>query len=426
MQEKQTLFQKIINSKLFKNLSIVFSETVVTKILNFVIILLLTRQLGPEDYGKYSFIFVTMAFCSSFFDFGMENTAVRFANKQNSVRNSIFGLYLFTKISILFAIIVVLSLFGGQIFTMLHKTELIKYIPFLIVGILGESLFFVNDTYLQAVQKFTLRAYLNICKYSLNLIFIVILFLEKLLYLKYVFCMYFIPLAITILFVPKYIEFLKNYFSKNLPVELFKEIVHYEKWMFVLSIGTNTLQKVDFFMISDWVSYVQIGIYNAAIQLAAVVSFLPYVFGKVLLPKLAEMKNLEICLFVKKTDKVLILICLLMTACIPLTDFVVPLLLGEQYILSIPVLKILLLAFILTFYAAPTEQALYALGLPKIITQGRYIQLFTLIGLNFYMIPKFGIVGAAFSVLAIRILYLIFVLNMFYRESKKYEVCDAK
>lgn len=419
---QDSLFQKIISSKLFKNLSVVFSETVVTKILNFVIILLLTRQLGPEEYGKYSFIFVTMAFCSSFFDFGMENTAVRFANKKSETRNSIFGLYLFVKMLILFGIILVLMLFGGQFFALIHKSELTKYIPFLIIGILSESLFFVNDTYLQAVQKFTLRAYLNICKYSLSLIFIVILFLEKLLYLKYVFCMYFIPLGITILFIPKYIEFLKNYFSKNLPTEMLKEIFNYEKWMFVLSIGTNTLQKIDFFMISYWVSYIQIGIYNAAIQLAAVVSFLPYVFGKVLLPKLAEMENPEICSFIKKSDKILILACIVMTLCIPLTDFVVPVLLGEQYVLSIPVLKILLFAFILTFYVAPTEQALYALGLPKIITQGRYIQLFTLIGLNFLMIPKFGIVGSAFSVLMIRILYLFFVVTRFYKEAKRYKV----
>ena len=419
---QDSLFQKLINSKLFKNLSVVFSETVVTKILNFVIILLLTRQLGPEEYGKYSFIFVSMAFCSSFFDFGMENTAVRFANKNSQTRNSIFGLYLFVKLLILFGIILVLMLFGDKIFAIIHKSELVKYIPFLIVGILGESLFFVNDTYLQAVQKFTLRAYLNICKYSLNLIFIMILFLNKLLYLKYVFCMYFIPLGITVLFIPKYIAFLRNYFSKNLPIELIKDIFHYEKWMFVLSIGTNTLQKIDFFMISYWVSYIQIGIYNAAIQLAAVVSFLPYVFGKVLLPKLAEMENAEICSFIKKFDKILISACVIMMLCIPLTDFVVPILLGKQYVLSIPVLKILLLAFILTFYVAPTEQALYALGLPKIITQGRYIQLVTLIGLNFIMIPRFGIVGSAFSVLMIRLLYLFFVVTRFYQEEKKYKV----
>ena len=138
---QDSLFQKIISSKLFKNLSVVFSETVVTKILNFVIILLLTRQLGPEEYGKYSFIFVTMAFCSSFFDFGMENTAVRFANKKSETRNSIFGLYLFVKMLILFGIILVLMLFGGQFFALIHKSELTKYIPFLIIGILGESLF---------------------------------------------------------------------------------------------------------------------------------------------------------------------------------------------------------------------------------------------------------------------------------------------
>lgn len=419
MQKIINYTKQIINTKLFKDLSVVFSENVITKALNFVIILLLTRILGPEDYGKYSFIFVSMAFISGVFDFGMENTAVRFSGKEKTLRNSIFGLYFITKIFIISGVILSLIFFGDNIFGYIKKSNLIEYIPFLIIGIIGESLFFVNDTYLQAIQKYKFRAILNISKYSLNVIFICILALKKIVYLKYIFCMYFIPLIITLFFIPQYIEFVKSYFQNKLPIELFSNILDYEKWMFTTSIGINLLQRVDFFMLAYWVNYAQIGIYNAATQLSAIFSFLPYVFGKVMLPKMAELKEIEIFNFIKRISKPLIITSLFMLICIPLVDYIVPFLLGKEYLTTIPVLKLLLLAFITAFIVAPIEQALYSLGKPQIITKGRFLQLFVIIVLNVIIIPKFGIIGAAFNMLFVKTLYLLLIINLFKMENKK-------
>lgn len=418
MQKIKNYAKQISKSRFVKDLGIVFSENITTKALNFAIILILTRLLGPYDYGKYSFIFVTYATISALGDFGMENTAVRFAAKEKKLTNNIFGLYFLAKSAILAFVILTLIFFGKQIFITVHKQEIIEYIPYLIIGFLGESLFFVNDTYLQAIQKFKFRAGLNISRYLTCLIYIAILYFHKLVLLKYAFYMYFIPLGFSLFFVTKYIEFIKSYFSKKLDKALLSEIFDYEKWMFNLSIGTNILGRIDFFMLSFWVSYNQIGIYNAAFQLCSIVSFLPYVFGKVMLPKMSELNENEIFHLTKKILKPLLGLTIIMLCIIPLTDIFVPLLLGDKYIQSILVLKILLVSVIISLISTPLEQAFYSLGKPKLITIGRYMQIFIIFILNILTIPKYGIVSAAINVLCAKIIFLVVMIFLFVEQKK--------
>src|SRR4051812_31039218 len=121
MQNPFSRLLKVRHSKFTRNLGIALAETIVTKSLSFLTIVLLGRMLGPTDYGKYSFIFVTVTFCTTFFDFGMENTAIRFSSRDKQHSNAIFGLYFIIKIlSLLFLIAVFLG-FGDQLFTWLNK-----------------------------------------------------------------------------------------------------------------------------------------------------------------------------------------------------------------------------------------------------------------------------------------------------------------
>ncbi|MDD3436884.1 MAG: oligosaccharide flippase family protein [Candidatus Gastranaerophilales bacterium] len=420
MQRIKNYINQASKSRFAKDLGIVFSENIITKCLNFTIILILTRVLGPSDYGKYSFIFVTMAFCSAFFDFGMENTAVRFSNKEKGIKNTVFGLYFFTKFLIVSVVVLVLTFFGKEIFMLAGKQEITRYIPYLIIGLVGESLFFINDTYLQAVQKFKLRAVINISRYLVCLFYIVILFFKKIVLLKYVFYMYFIPLGISLFFTPKYIEFIKSYIQNKISKNLLAEIRDYEKWMFNLSISMNILSRIDFFMLSFWVSYVQIGIYNAAFQLCSIVSFLPYVFSKVMLPKMAELTDNEVFNLIRKITKPLIFVCIIVICFIPLTDIAVPFLLGDKYNESIIILKILLVGFLMSFMSVPFEQAFYSLGKPKLITIGRYLQILIIFILNIFTIPKYGIISAAINVLIARIIFLSTIGLLFLEQKKKF------
>lgn len=416
---KNSKLSKYFNNYLLKSLSIVFLESIITKALSFVSILILSRQLGPEDYGKYSFVFVIVAFFYAVFDFGMENTAVRFAAREKDKTQSIFGLYLFTKIIITSVVIVGLILFGNQVFSLQGKGEIVQYIPYLIIGYLGESLLFVNDTYLQAIQRFKLRAIINISRYLILVGLIIVLLLNDILLLKYVFLIYFIPLLISLAFIFNYFKFLKSFLSFRLSKGLLKEIIGYEKWMIMISIPNNTLGRIDFFMISLWVTYEQIGIYNVAFQLSAIVSFIPFAFGKVMLPTMSELSEQEIVKRTKKIIKPTLIISATMLCMVPLVHPIVPLLLGKEYLDSISILQVMLISAIFAFAIVPIEQAVYSLGKPVFITIGKYIQLGTIMILIFMTVPYLGVIWAAISVTLARLLYALILMRFYLNYKKK-------
>lgn len=409
IQNKQILesFSKILSNKFLKDVGITFFENIATRFLNFFIILILTKILGPESYGKYSFIYVVMIFSAAFFDFGMDNTAIRFSSREKSLKNSIFGLYFLVKLLIMSILILSLIIGGKYIFHLIHKDSLTHFIPFLIIGLIGESLFLINDTFLLAIQQFKFRAIVNISRYFLSLLYVVILFLNKIVLLKYVFLVYVIPVLFSVIFIGRYIDFLWNYITKFIESDLLTEIFEYEKWMFSLSIATNILGRIDFLMLSFWVGFREIGIYNAALQLSSVVAFIPMVFNKVLLPKLSEKEPNDIIIFTKKMVKKMVFLVIFMICLIPFSGFLVPLLLGDKYNSAIGVLQYLLLGFTLAFITVPLDQALYSLGKPKFITVNKYIQIIIVILLNCALIPRFGMIWAAVNMVASRIIALI-------------------
>ena len=407
------LSEKFKSGSLLQNLGITFFENVLSKGLNFLVILVLTRTLGPEDYGKYSFLFVTVALCSALFDFGMENTAVRFSSRDKEKSEQIFGLYLGVKLLILLGLVLAVVFGVGWLVAWMGKSAITPFLPFLIIGLLGESLFFVNDTFLQANRNFQFRAILNIARYSIVLLYVLFLMTGAHVTLQYVMYIYLIPLIFSMVFLGRYRAFLAAYFRKGLDTRLMREIVGYEKWMFSYSIANNLLSRVDFFMLGFWVGFQDLGIYNAAFQLCAIVSFLPLVLGKVLLPTLAELKPEQIFRTSGKIIRGTTMMSLGAALLIPLSQWVVPMLLGPAYGNSVHVLQILLLAFIAGLLSMPYEQALYSLGKPEILCVCRYFQLFLIVILNVLLIPSFGIYAAAFTALLGRVLYLVFVRRFY-------------
>ena len=127
---------------------------------------------------------------------------------------SIFGLY-FYKNNYYCNCNYRINLIWQSYFSSQGKDEIIQYIPYLIVGYIGESLLFVNDTYLQAIQKFKLRAFINIFRYSTLILIVLSLLLNNMLLLKYVFILYFIPIIISYHWYLSILNLLKFTFLQN-------------------------------------------------------------------------------------------------------------------------------------------------------------------------------------------------------------------
>ncbi len=411
--------RKFSNNNLLKNLGITFGESVITKGLNFLIIILLTRSLGPVDYGKFSFLFAMIALSCALFDFGMENTAVRFSSREKDKKDAIFGLYLIIKFLILIILLPAILLGGEFLLGLIGKEEISPFLPYLLFGLIGESLFYVNDTYLQANQHFRLRAILSITRYSISALYIMTLITFNLAYLQWVFLLYLVPLFVSMVFIGAYIRFIHALLKEKLEHGLLQEMWQYERWMMNYSIANNLLGRIDFFMLALWVGFSEIGIYNAAFQLCAIISFLPYILGKVLLPALAELDENGIFQTTQKVSRITLAGGILAALLIPIAPVLIPLLLGEDYAEATSIVQILLLSFVAGLMSMPYEQALYSLGKPQVMGIGRYTQLGVVVILNILTIPRFGIYAAAFNTLVGRVLYLFLVKKAYQSHEMK-------
>lgn len=421
MQKIVRHIESILSDRFIKNINYTFIENFVSKAFNFLIILFLTRILAPENYGKFSFVAIAIIACATIFDFGMDNTVIRFSSKEKKYDKSIFGLYFVTKIALSLVIVGIFLLFANHIFTAIDKVEIIKFIPIMLIGALGEYFLLINDAYFQSIQRFGLRAIVNISRWFIALLFIIILYLTGNLILDYVLYIYFIPVIVCLIFSFNYYSFLKGFFSLKIPVKIIKEIIQYELWMFFVSIANTLLIRIDIIMLSIWVSFSKIGIYNAAFQLCNVVALLPLALERVMLPKLSELEKPEIFEFSNKAMKIIALGAILIFCVIPFLGFLPVILYGKDYVEAGLILQILLVCTTISFLILPIDQAFFALGKPRYNAISKYSQLFLVIIACFITIPHLGYIWAAISVLIGRIIYALLMSSLYFKEYHKFK-----
>ncbi|MEW5821150.1 MAG: oligosaccharide flippase family protein [Cyanobacteriota bacterium] len=419
MQKLIDQVKNILSNRFIKNINITLFENIVSKGFNFLIILFLTRILEPENYGKYSFVAIAVIACSTIFDFGMDNTIIRFSSKEKKYDKSIFGLYFIAKTILAMLFVCIILLFGSYILTSINKEEIIRFIPIMLIGSVGEYFLLVNDAYFQAIQRFGLRAFVNISRYLIAFLFVVILYFTHNLILENVLLIYLIPLIVCLIFCFNYYSFIKSFFYMKIPINIIKEIFEYEKWMLWVSVANTLLIRIDIIMISIWVSFSKIGIYNAAFQLCNIVALLPLAMERVMLPKLSELDKADILQFSKKSIKFISIGAIIILCIIPFLGFLPVLFYGKEYEEAGLILQILLVSTTISFIVLPMDQAFFALGKPKYNTISKYSQLILIIIICSLTIPTFGYVWASISVLIGRIIYALICGVFFIREYQK-------
>jgi O-antigen/teichoic acid export membrane protein len=104
--------------------------------------------------------------------------------------------------------------------------------------------------------------------------------------------------------------------------------------------------------------------------------------------------------YYKKTQIFVIGLAILGLLAIPLSKFIIPILYGKEFIGAIPVFIILLCAMLVFLVSIPIHNMIiYYFAYPKLFSWVSLIHLLIIAILGWLLISKFGLVGAAFSVL---------------------------
>jgi len=406
--------KRILRASTLKQSLIVFSGSIVNGALGAMFYISLAKFLGPADFGLFIVSIAFLTLVADIVDFGTNTGLVRFVSGQVAINEE--KALRFLKISLEIKLIawglvlligyLLVPFVAKEIF---QKEILITPLRLSLIGVGGALLFSFATSALQAFQKFSTWSILNISSNFLRLGLIFILFFSQQLnllsglvtYITLPFLGFFLALAL----LPT-----KKFLTVSGQNEVSKELFNYNKWVALSTIFAAVSSRLDTFLTARLLTANELGIYGAANQLTAIMPQLVGALGTVVAPKFASFTSLEGMLsYFKKIQLMIIIIVTLGLTIIPISFFVLPLLFGKGYEAMVLPFGILFLAMLVFLLALPMQSSIYYFfGKPKFFAYLSFIQLLFLGFLGNILISKYGIIGAAFTVLLGMIFSLIF------------------
>lgn len=414
----------LLKTKTLKDSSITISGTLVNGTLGLIFYFVMARFLGPTSFGVFSVAVVTLTLVGDIANFGSDTGTVRFVGKFiNKERNKALKfLKLSLKVKAVASLLVLLLGWQAVPFLVLQifgKPELILPLRLSLVGVGGYLLYGFSTYSLQAIQRFWVWSGLHISANALRLLTILILIYLGVLSAENGFLVYitvpYLGFLAGLFFLPKFLK-VKN---EN---RVAKEFFGYNLWVAAFTIIAAVSGRLDTFLATSLLTLKEVGVYQAAVQLASIVPQIVFALGTVVAPKLAGTRNNSQALgYLKKLQVFVVALAVLgLILGIPLSKFVIPILYGKEYIASIAPFIVLLFAQAVFLISVPVHTSVfYYFGYPKLFVFIAMGHLAIIAGLGYPLIGLYGYLGAAYAVLAGNIFNLLVPTIWVARKFKK-------
>ncbi|WP_291876620.1 flippase [Leptospira sp.] len=376
-----------------------FFDKVFKLIVGFTISVMIVRYLGPEWFGKYNYVNSIIVLFGIFVSFGSEGILVKFLVSEPEQKNEILSASFWFH-----SVFGLLSFLLSFLFLQILRNEADL---FQLLMILGIPLLFRSFS----VVKYVYESNLEIKKVVIidNLIFFSFSFIRVLLvYLNLSFNWIFVSFAaegiIANLSLFFYYRLHHPAFLNFRPkLETIKSILKESFPILVSGFAIIVYMKVDQIMIGSMLGDEQLGIYSVGVRLSEFWYFIPIGISSSFFPHLIALKK-DLSIHYKRRFAILHSIVFwmaLLGACITqfAADYVIVKIYGYDYFNSSSVLKIHIWASLFVFLGVAGSNYYILENLQKLTIFKSFFGLLVNIILNFFWIPEFGIVGAAFATL---------------------------
>lgn len=401
--------------KLFVNTGWLFFERILTLLTGLFIGVWVTRYLGPEDFGLYSYVLSFSILFTSIASFGIDEILIRDLVKFPDRKNELISTGFLIKI---FGSIITFLLSVVCVYSLGYHNENTGLFIFIVVGSTIFQCFTVIDLYFQSIVESKKIVKVN----SIRLVIIY--------GLKILFIIFELPLLAFVFLIPiegiiRGSSYILVFRANNLRIrfsnfnrDLSKSMI-FESWPLILSgFAISMGLRIDQIMIKEYLPLESLGIYSIGVGLAELTVFLPTIIMQSLFPKIITALEEEKDEFIEKTIRlVFYFICLIALVITLLSDFIVEILYGEEFKESYKILKILIWTIPLTFLGMVTNKLLTVKKFQKTILFKQISLTVLNVGLNLLLIPNFGIVGAAYATL-IADFFINFFMDVFLKNAR--------
>ncbi len=402
---------------------LVFAGTLTSGLLGFAGTLLAIRVLGPAQFGQLALLTAVMTLLAQFLDFGLSTTFVKYTSQRLKTDPARAELTLHVtfviKVALSAALLVAGAVLAGPVAGLFFPDKDMALLLFLaIAGAVGTILWEFCRGYFQATQRFLHMAAVVPARNLFRLLLLGILFWLNLMDLENVVLATvaapFVGFVIGWIMIPH--GFIRATGDRK---GALSELYRFTRWVTISSLATMFIMRIDIFMLEAISTSVQVGYYASANQLAYLFPLITGSITTVLLPRVSQYKGgEELRGYVRKVFRVTPPVLLIFVPLVIAAPFLVPFLMGADYLHSVPVFRLLIVSFTISVIANPIALTFYNLDRADILAYLNLIQLAVNVLFNLWLIPKYGAVGAAIGTLFVRVVggvYIgLFVLRLLY------------
>ncbi len=358
------------------------------------------RYLGPDRYGMFSYVASLAGLLLPFAQLGYPTVAVKEMVQQSGNKHGVLGATLGLNV-----------LASGVIFLILNLLALfyLKSDTRPLLQILSLQLLFspakTVDVYFQSVVK----ARYPVLARSIGQLLSAALRLSAIFLAAGLVWFVAVQSAVGLVVAALLVYFYQNYAS--IPLSSWRYDREAARRIFLLSLPlvlTNlfnvVILRIDQVLIRQLLDDTETGIYAAAATLSEAWYFLPGAFLTSLFPALVREHSQSRPAYFAKMQRlcsVFFYIAVVVASTFYfLSDWAVPFLLGQEYVRSTGILVVHVWAGCFVFLGRPATKGLIIDNLNQYYLLVRLLAAGLNIGLNYLLIPKLGIIGAAYATLA--------------------------
>ena len=385
--------------KYFKNTSWLFTEKILRILISFVVTILVVRYLGPKQFGMLSYAISFYGLFSAISILGLESISIRelvkYPERRDNVLGSVFLLRLVGGIAAI--IFIALTLFISN-----EPTDISILILIISTSAIFQS-FSVVDYYFRAEVKVKYSVYVMTASVLFtSLLKILLIILEApLIYFAIVFSVEFIIAAAGFLLVYKHnkLKIINWKFRKETAINLLKD-----SWPLILSgLVISVYMKIDQVMIKIMLDSKELGYYAAAVKLSEAWYFIPVALTNAIFPAIINAKKVSKNFYFNRMQKLYdILAWMAISIAVPVSIFsrdIINIIFGNEFQSAAPVLTIYVWAGVAVFLGVASSQYLITENFTKLSFFRTFIGMIFNVILNLVLIPKYGIIGAAYATL---------------------------
>jgi len=384
----------------FKNAAWMFGTKILSMGISFIATIYIARNLGPSNFGQLSYALSFVGLFSFIASLGVDGIIYRDLIRERSQRYIILGTGFFIR----FWMGIFTAIVCSSLIFIVGDDDVSKILVYILSGTFFLNAFqvIVYDFNSRTVSKYPSIVSV-VVTIILNMLKIVVIASGKgVIYLALVLLLESVLYAA--LYVVVYIKKTSDRisfwkFDKTYALEVLKDSFP----LIAMSAFAVIYARIDQVMIKHMMDSSAVGLYDSAVRLSELWSFIPGMIIAALYPAIINAKSVSEESYNKRLGYLsLFLIVLALSITIPITflaPYIMNIIYGKAFSGGIIVLKIYIWANVGTFLGILITQYLVTENLRRVLLTIAFIPMVCNVTLNILWIPMYGIEGAAYATL---------------------------